>query len=102
LDEDGTARFIVEDTGPGIAAEHLPRLTERFYRVDEGRSREAGGSGLGLAIVKHVLQHHGATLEVASTPGIGSSFACIFPARRVLPGPRSANMSSVFRSASGG
>jgi two-component system phosphate regulon sensor histidine kinase PhoR len=101
-ESDGGARFIVEDTGPGIAAEHIPRLTERFYRVDEGRSREAGGSGLGLAIVKHVLQHHGATLEVASTPGAGSSFACVFPARRVLSGARSANMSAAFRSAAGG
>jgi two-component system phosphate regulon sensor histidine kinase PhoR len=100
-EEDGTARFIVEDTGPGIAAEHLPRLTERFYRVDEGRSRQAGGSGLGLAIVKHVLQHHGAILDVASTPGVGSSFSCVFPARRVLPGARSANMASEIRSASG-
>jgi two-component system phosphate regulon sensor histidine kinase PhoR len=97
-EEDGGARFIVEDTGPGIAAEHLPRLTERFYRVDEGRSREAGGSGLGLAIVKHVLQHHGATLEVASTPGTGSSFACVFPARRVLPGARNATMAPYIRS----
>jgi two-component system phosphate regulon sensor histidine kinase PhoR len=100
-EEDGTARFIVEDTGPGIAAEHLPRLTERFYRVDEGRSRQAGGSGLGLAIVKHVLQHHGAILDVASTPGVGSRFSCVFPARRVLPGARSANMALEIRSASG-
>jgi two-component system phosphate regulon sensor histidine kinase PhoR len=99
---DGTAKFIVEDTGPGIAAEHLPRLTERFYRVDEGRSREAGGSGLGLAIVKHVLQHHGAVLEVQSTPGAGSAFACVFPARRVLPGVQSANITRAIPSASGG
>jgi two-component system phosphate regulon sensor histidine kinase PhoR len=102
VEEDGTARFAVDDTGPGIAAEHLPRLTERFYRVDEGRSRDAGGSGLGLAIVKHVLQHHGATLEVTSTPGVGSRFTCVFPARRVLQGGRSANMPSAIRSASGG
>jgi two-component system phosphate regulon sensor histidine kinase PhoR len=99
---DGTAKFIVEDTGPGIAAEHLPRLTERFYRVDEGRSREAGGSGLGLAIVKHVLQHHGAVLEVQSTPGAGSAFACVFPSRRVLPGVQSANITRAIPSASGG
>jgi len=84
VDGEGVGRFAVEDTGPGIAAEHLPRLTERFYRVDAGRSREAGGSGLGLAIVKHVLQHHGATLEVQSTPGVGSRFICVFPARRVI------------------
>jgi two-component system phosphate regulon sensor histidine kinase PhoR len=86
VDAAGYGRFEVHDTGPGIAAEHLPRLTERFYRVDSGRSRAAGGSGLGLAIVKHVLQHHGALLEVASEPGAGSVFACIFPARRVLAG----------------
>ncbi len=86
LDENGNARFEVQDTGPGIAPEHLPRLTERFYRVDPGRSRAAGGAGLGLAIVKHVLQHHGAVLEVKSEPGVGSTFACVFPPRRVLLG----------------
>lgn len=84
LDEQGQARFEVHDTGPGIAPEHLPRLTERFYRVDPGRARSAGGAGLGLAIVKHVLQHHGAVLDVRSEPGKGSVFTCIFPARRVL------------------
>jgi two-component system phosphate regulon sensor histidine kinase PhoR len=84
LDEHGHARFEVHDTGPGIAAEHLPRLTERFYRVDSGRARSAGGAGLGLAIVKHVLQHHGALLEVKSEPGKGSTFTCVFPPRRVL------------------
>jgi len=84
LDEHGQARFEVHDTGPGIAPEHLPRLTERFYRVDSGRARTAGGAGLGLAIVKHVLQHHGAVLEVRSEPGHGSSFSCVFPPRRVL------------------
>lgn len=83
VDAAGTARFAVEDTGPGIAPEHLPRLTERFYRVDPGRARDAGGTGLGLAIVKHALQHHGATLEVASSPGVGSTFTCVFPSRRV-------------------
>ncbi|MEO6185364.1 MAG: phosphate regulon sensor histidine kinase PhoR [Steroidobacteraceae bacterium] len=86
VDDSGQARFEVQDSGPGIAREHLPRLTERFYRVDSGRSRAAGGAGLGLAIVKHVLQHHGATLEVQSEPGVGSTFACIFPPRRVLNG----------------
>ncbi|MEO6078600.1 MAG: phosphate regulon sensor histidine kinase PhoR [Steroidobacteraceae bacterium] len=84
LDDSGHGRFEVHDTGPGIAAEHLPRLTERFYRVDSGRSRAAGGAGLGLAIVKHVLQHHGALLEVISQPGAGSTFACVFPPHRVL------------------
>jgi two-component system phosphate regulon sensor histidine kinase PhoR len=84
LDEHGQARFEVHDTGPGIAPEHLPRLTERFYRVDSGRARMAGGAGLGLAIVKHVLQHHGAVLEVRSEPGHGSTFTCVFPPRRVL------------------
>jgi len=73
----------VADTGIGIAAEHLPRLTERFYRVDAGRSRALGGSGLGLAIVKHALQRHGGRLEVQSTEGKGSTFTCHFPATRV-------------------
>jgi two-component system phosphate regulon sensor histidine kinase PhoR len=96
---EGMARFTVEDTGPGIAAEHLPRLTERFYRVDSGRSRDAGGSGLGLAIVKHVLQHHGATLEIESTPGVGSRFTCVFPSRRVSGGAHDATHSPTIRSA---
>ncbi len=73
----------VRDTGIGIATEHLPRLTERFYRVDSGRSRKLGGSGLGLAIVKHALQRHGGRLEVQSTEGKGSTFTCHFPAARV-------------------
>lgn len=76
---EGGAEFVVEDTGIGIAPEHLPRLTERFYRVDRGRSRETGGTGLGLAIVKHVLVRHGATLEIESTPGKGSRFCARFP-----------------------
>jgi len=80
---DGRAEFVVTDTGPGIAAEHLPRLTERFYRVDRSRSRETGGTGLGLAIVKHVVQRHGGELKVESTPGAGSRFAIQFPAGRV-------------------
>lgn len=79
--------MTVTDTGVGIAAEHIPRLTERFYRVDAGRVRSKGGTGLGLAIVKHVLQRHGARLEISSTPGKGSSFACVFPAERVIPSP---------------
>src|SRR5215467_1633577 len=79
------AEFIVEDTGVGIDAEHIPRLTERFYRVDRGRSRETGGTGLGLAIVKHALARHQAALEIESTPGVGSRFTARFPARRVVP-----------------
>ncbi len=75
--------FSVIDTGIGIPAEHLPRLTERFYRVDPGRSRSTGGSGLGLAIVKHVLQRHGAELEIQSVPGKGSTFTCHFPPERI-------------------
>ncbi len=82
VDEDG-GHFAVSDTGMGIPPEHIPRLTERFYRVDAGRSRATGGSGLGLAIVKHVLQRHGATLEVQSTLGAGSTFTCHFPPERV-------------------
>ncbi|MGE0436367.1 MAG: phosphate regulon sensor histidine kinase PhoR [Steroidobacteraceae bacterium] len=81
------AHFSVTDTGPGIPADAIPRLTERFYRVDAGRSRATGGSGLGLAIVKHVLQRHGATLEITSTEGRGSTFACHFPPRRVIAAP---------------
>jgi two-component system phosphate regulon sensor histidine kinase PhoR len=84
-DDDG-AYVSVTDTGIGIAAEHLPRLTERFYRVDAGRARQTGGSGLGLAIVKHALQRHGATLEIDSREGRGSTFTCRFPPRR-LAGP---------------
>jgi two-component system phosphate regulon sensor histidine kinase PhoR len=79
------AEFVVEDTGVGIEARHIPRLTERFYRVDRGRSRETGGTGLGLAIVKHALMRHQATLEIQSEPGKGSRFTACFPARRVVP-----------------
>jgi two-component system phosphate regulon sensor histidine kinase PhoR len=82
-DEDG-GHFSVRDTGPGISSEHLPRLTERFYRVDPGRSRETGGSGLGLAIVKHALHRHGGRLEIESIEGRGSTFTCHFPRERVL------------------
>ena len=80
---DGGAQFFVSDTGPGIASEHLPRLTERFYRVDRSRSRESGGTGLGLAIVKHVAQRHGGQVEMQSTPGQGSSFMMTLPAPRI-------------------
>ncbi len=81
--DEGGARFLVRDTGPGIAPEHIPRLTERFYRVDRSRSRETGGTGLGLAIVKHVLQRHGATLDITSELGKGSTFSVTFPANRL-------------------
>jgi two-component system phosphate regulon sensor histidine kinase PhoR len=89
LHEDGRGEFYVQDSGPGIAPEHIPRLTERFYRVDRSRSRDSGGTGLGLAIVKHVAQRHGAELRIESTPGRGSRFAIVFPASRVrcLPQP---------------
>lgn len=80
---DGRAEFSVSDTGPGIAPEHIPRLTERFYRVDRSRSRDTGGTGLGLAIVKHVAQRHGAELKIESTPGKGATFTMTFPASRV-------------------
>jgi len=76
-------RFSVRDSGIGIAREHLPRLTERFYRVDRGRSREAGGTGLGLAIVKHVLERHQAVLQIESEQGQGSTFSAVFPPHRV-------------------
>jgi len=81
--DDGRGEFQVQDSGPGIAAEHIPRLTERFYRVDRSRSRETGGTGLGLAIVKHVAQRHGAELGIESQPGHGSRFSIIFPSTRV-------------------
>ncbi len=77
--------LTVRDTGIGIAAEHLPRLTERFYRVERGRSRETGGTGLGLAIVKHVLQRHDGKLDVRSEPGQGSAFSLRLPAARLVP-----------------
>jgi len=82
---DGGGQFSVEDTGIGIEAEHLPRLTERFYRVDRSRSRETGGTGLGLSIVKHVLARHQATLAIESVLGQGSRFAAHFPASRLVP-----------------
>ena len=75
----------VRDTGPGIPRQHLPRITERFYRVSAGRSRGSGGTGLGLAIVKHVLNVHQARLEIESEPGRGSTFPCVFPPERTVP-----------------
>jgi two-component system, OmpR family, phosphate regulon sensor histidine kinase PhoR len=83
-DEKG-GHLCVHDTGAGIASEHVPRLTERFYRVDSGRSREMGGSGLGLAIVKHALQRHGGHLQIESIEGRGSTFTCHFPPERIAP-----------------
>ena len=80
---DGRGEYAVRDSGPGIAAEHLPRLTERFYRIDRSRSRETGGTGLGLAIVKHIAQRHGAELRIESTVGKGSRFALVFPVARL-------------------
>ncbi len=80
---DEGAEFAVEDTGIGIPAEHIPRLTERFYRVDRGRPRETGGTGLGLAIVKHALSRHGAQLQVRSQPGHGSTFSARFTGPRL-------------------
>jgi two-component system phosphate regulon sensor histidine kinase PhoR len=79
------ARFTVADTGIGVEPEHLPRLTERFYRVDRSRSRETGGTGLGLSIVKHALTRHQGNLEIESAPGRGSRFSARFPAARLLP-----------------
>ena len=82
ISTDGNLNLQVKDTGPGILPEHLPRLTERFYRVDRSRSRESGGTGLGLAIVKHVMQRHGCQLQIASIAGQGSCFNLIFPPAR--------------------
>jgi two-component system phosphate regulon sensor histidine kinase PhoR len=79
----GRGVFEVQDTGEGIPPEHIPRLTERFYRVDVARSRRRGGTGLGLAIVKHVLQNHDGQLEIESEVGLGSTFRCVFPATRL-------------------
>jgi len=85
-DDEGTARYSVQDTGIGIPARHIPRLTERFYRVDRGRSRAVGGTGLGLAITKHIAMRHDATLDIESEPGRGSTFSLRFPAERVARG----------------
>ncbi len=83
LRPDGCGEFCVCDSGPGIAREHIPRLTERFYRVDPSRSRATGGTGLGLAIVKHVVQRHGGELLISSEVGKGSQFRIVLPAHRV-------------------
>jgi two-component system, OmpR family, phosphate regulon sensor histidine kinase PhoR len=91
LRSDGSGELAVRDTGPGIARSHLPRLTERFYRVDGSRSRDTGGTGLGLAIVKHVIQRHGGELVIESELGQGSVFRLVLPAARI----RLREMSSV-------
>jgi len=83
INPEGQGEFSVMDTGPGIASEHLPRLTERFYRVDRSRSRDTGGTGLGLAIVKHIANRHQAQLIIESTPGRGSTFTLRFPKERI-------------------
>lgn len=83
VNADGEGEFLVSDTGPGISAEHIPRLTERFYRVDRSRSRETGGTGLGLAIVKHVANRHQANLVIETQQGKGSTFMLRFPSDRV-------------------
>lgn len=88
-DERGV-RLEVEDTGIGIEPRHIPRLTERFYRADAGRSRATGGTGLGLAIVKHALDHHEASLNIASEMNVGSTFSCLFPASRIRERDRAA------------
>jgi two-component system phosphate regulon sensor histidine kinase PhoR len=80
---DDGGELLVQDSGEGIEPQYIPRLTERFFRVDRGRAREEGGIGLGLAIVKHVLQRHDAELRINSEPGLGSEFSCHFPARRI-------------------
>lgn len=80
-------RFAVEDNGIGIAPQHIARLTERFYRVDKGRSRATGGTGLGLAIVKHVLYQHEANLQIESVEGVGSTFSMVFPAAYIRSAP---------------
>lgn len=102
VDGEGRGVVEVEDTGEGIAAEHIPRLTERFYRVDAGRSRAKGGTGLGLAIVKHVLQKHGARLSIDSELGKGSCFRCIFPTDRLLQRTDDAAADEPADEASGG
>ena len=93
VDDDGSGVFSVADSGIGIAAEHLPRLTERFYRIDRSRSRATGGTGLGLAIVKHVLLRHHAELDIASEIGRGSTFSVRLPARRVERAPQAEDSS---------
>ena len=82
--KDKKGLFVVSDTGVGIEPEHIPRLTERFYRVDSSRSRDTGGTGLGLAIVKHILNRHQARLKIKSAVGKGSEFCIEFPEKRLI------------------
>lgn len=84
LEQDGQPTYTVQDSGIGIASEHIPRITERFYRVDRSRSRETGGTGLGLAIVKHVAMRHQAKFEISSVEGSGSTFTLVFPGKRKM------------------
>lgn len=84
VQDDGQPVFSVQDSGIGIASQHIPRLTERFYRVDSSRSRATGGTGLGLAIVKHIANRHQARLDISSEEGKGSTFSIVFPAKRRL------------------
>ena len=99
---DGGAALEVEDTGIGVEEHHLPRLTERFYRVDKARSREVGGTGLGLAIVKHVLMRHDATLDIRSQLDAGSTFICRFPASRLEAVEAEEAAAPALENASGG
>lgn len=94
--ESGEGEFAVTDTGIGFDPRHIPRLTERFYRIDQSRSRETGGTGLGLAIVKHVLTRHQATLEITSVPGKGSRFSALIPGQRLRMGV-APNQSAVLK-----
>jgi two-component system phosphate regulon sensor histidine kinase PhoR len=89
-DQTGMVRISVSDEGEGIAPEHLPRLTERFYRVDAGRSRSLGGTGLGLAIVKHIIERHRGRLDITSVVGKGTTASILLPAAPAIATPREA------------
>jgi len=99
INPEGQALFSVTDNGAGIDAEHLPRLSERFYRVDRSRSRESGGTGLGLAITKHIVQRHGGSFQVQSEVGVGSCFSLLFPPSRVKFETQEAYLVPVFSEA---
>jgi two-component system phosphate regulon sensor histidine kinase PhoR len=96
LDTEGNPELIVQDDGQGIAAEHIDRLTERFYRVDAGRSREKGGTGLGLSIVKHIISRHEGSFSVNSKLGLGSAFICNFPAHRAFINQNNTDKSKAY------